>query len=112
MSIEQAQNVTTDEYRQIASFCDYLEEQALSLKARKGERTRARLIARTAFLLETKGYRNLTQADICEAGGIGVATFYQYFQNKSEICHCVMRGFIEFMELGVRSASRTRNPKL
>jgi AcrR family transcriptional regulator len=80
------------------SFCDDLDRAAAEHPGRKGERTRARLLARTAALLETRGYRKLTQADICDAAGIGVATFYQYFDNKSDICRNVMQRFIRYME--------------
>lgn len=64
---------------------------------RKGERTRDRILAETARLLNAQGFRGLRQTDICEAAGIGVATFYLYFTDKLDACGEVLRGFTRFL---------------
>lgn len=64
---------------------------------RKGERTRDRILAETARLLNERGFRGLRQTDICEAAGIGVATFYLYFTDKLDACGEVLRGFTRFL---------------
>lgn len=65
---------------------------------RKGERTRDRILAETARILNDRGFGALRQPDICEAAGIGVATFYLYFQDKLDACLHVLRGFTAFMQ--------------
>ena len=63
--------------------------------ARKGERTRARLKLWAAKMLEKMGYRDMRVSDICDGAGIGLATFYLYFENKSEITRDVLTDFLD-----------------
>jgi AcrR family transcriptional regulator len=51
---------------------------------RRGLRTRARLLAATAELLETGGLRDLRVVDIARAVGTSPATFYQYFRDVED----------------------------
>jgi AcrR family transcriptional regulator len=69
---------------------------------RKGERTRARLKASAVKVLDQTGYRDMRVSDICDAAGIGLATFYLYFQNKAEITNEVLVDFLE--DLGASRA--------
>jgi len=66
---------------------------------RKGERTRLRILAVTARLLDENGFRSLRQTQICESAEIGVATFYQYFNDKLDACKVVLSGFLDFMQV-------------
>lgn len=66
-------------------------------KKRKGERTRDRIMLATCRLLETTGFRGLRQTDICAEAGIGVATFYLYFNDKLAVCRAVLEDFIGFI---------------
>jgi AcrR family transcriptional regulator len=80
------------------SYVQHLELLALYIDGkRKGERTRDRILAVTARLLNERGFRGLKHNDICEAAGIGVATFYLYFQDKFDACRAVLKGFLEFI---------------
>lgn len=47
--------------------------------------TRERLIDTTMKLIAREGYRNTTISRICEASGVSVGTFYQYFRSKKDI---------------------------
>lgn len=80
----------------------YVEYLAAELDAagdrRKGERTRLRILAVTARLLDDHGYRALRQAQICDGAEIGVATFYQYFNDKLDACKMVLAGLLDFMQ--------------
>ena len=49
------------------------------LPGRRGLATRQRLLAATASLLETTGYRDLKVVEIAREAGTSPATFYQYF---------------------------------
>lgn len=66
-------------------------------KKRKGERTRDRVLLATARLLEATGFRGLRHTDICVEAGIGVATFYLYFEDKLAACRTVLEDFIGFI---------------
>lgn len=79
------------------SFAERLEEMAVLSEGRKGERTKARLVASTAQLLESHGLRGLTHTHVCEAADINVATFYQYFDNKTAIVAHVIELFLVFI---------------
>ena len=46
---------------------------------RKGERTRLRLKAAAARVLERIGYRDMRVSDICDEGGSALASFYFHF---------------------------------
>lgn len=80
------------------SYVRHLEQLAKDVDGkRKGERTRDRILAVTARLLNERGFRGLKHNDICEAAGIGVATFYPYFVDKFDACRAVLKGFIDFI---------------
>ena len=49
------------------------------LPGRRGLATRKRLLAATASLLETTGYRDLRVVEVAREAGTSPATFYQYF---------------------------------
>ena len=49
------------------------------LPGRRGLATRQRLLAATASLLETTGYRDLKGVEVAREAGTSPATFYQYF---------------------------------
>lgn len=49
------------------------------LPGRRGLATRQRLLAATASLLETTGYRDLKVVEVAREAGTSPATFYQYF---------------------------------
>ena len=49
------------------------------LPGRRGLATRKRLLAATASLLETTGYRDLKVVEVAREAGTSPATFYQYF---------------------------------
>lgn len=79
------------------SFCATLDARIDSSSKRKGERTRDRLKAAAAQLLEHGGYRDLRVSDINEAAGVSNALFYVYFPNKEKITEEVMTEFLEML---------------
>lgn len=52
---------------------------------RKGDRTRARLIAATIQVLGSLGYKNASVLEITKAAKVSNATFYLYFKSKAEV---------------------------
>lgn len=89
------------------SFIDHLET---ALRERppkqKGLRTRERLKVATAKVLEERGYHAMRVSDICDAAGVGLATFYLYFENKSDITLQVLSEYLEqgMGQMAVRGA--------
>jgi AcrR family transcriptional regulator len=51
----------------------------------KGERTRRRIKAATARILETKGYHAMQMADIARSAGLSHGAVYKYFENKKHV---------------------------
>jgi TetR/AcrR family transcriptional regulator, transcriptional repressor for nem operon len=77
------------------SYVQFLRDKAERPNKRKGERTRDRLLAAAAELLESKGYRDLRVSDVNEKAGVSNALFYLYFTNKEVISREVLSGFLE-----------------
>lgn len=79
-------------------YREHLEKELhLSAGKRKGERTRDRLMHAAACILESKGYRELRIADICELAEVSTATFYGYFEHRTEITLEVLTGFLRVL---------------
>lgn len=51
----------------------------------KAQRTRAALLKAAYELFTDKGYIDTSVADITEAAGVSLGTFYQYFRDRSEV---------------------------
>lgn len=60
---------------------------------KKGERTRKRLVAAAAHVLEQQGFHNMRVTDACKIAGVSQGTFYLYFENKSAIAQAVLQDF-------------------
>jgi len=67
---------------------DPLKVQDLALDGRaigeRGSRTRSRILASTATILEAVGINDLRVVDIARSVGCSPATFYQYFRDSSD----------------------------
>jgi len=85
-----------------APFAQVLARAAEQAGGRKGERTRRRLKAATAELLEEVGYRDLRVSDINERAGVSNALFYVYFENKTVVAREVLSDFVEHLERRIR----------
>lgn len=81
------------------SFSDFLLHRSLAgAQETKGERTRDRIIAAAAGLLEKGGYHQLRIVDIASGADVSPASIYQYFNNKTEITVGVMTEFLKRTE--------------
>jgi AcrR family transcriptional regulator len=77
------------------SYREYLREQMLDEEGkRKGERTRDRLLYAGACVLEEDGYRDSRVATICERAEVSTASFYTYFDNRTELAREILSGFL------------------
>ena len=54
-------------------------------RSRKGERTRARLVAAAREVFERTGFLEARVSDIAEAAGLSHGAFYHYFDSKEQI---------------------------
>lgn len=78
-------------------FSAYL--QALSLqitKVRSGEKTKLRLLAAGATLLDSTGFRELNVEDVSKSAGMAKGTFYIHFESKDEFLVELGRRYVEF----------------
>jgi TetR/AcrR family transcriptional repressor of nem operon len=77
-------------------YADYLEHQLVHLPKRtKGERTKDALKLGAIRVLDEVGYHAMRVSDLCEAAQVGSATFYLYFENKSDITLQVLTEYLE-----------------
>ncbi|UTP38311.1 TetR/AcrR family transcriptional regulator [Phenylobacterium sp. LH3H17] len=68
------------------SFVEHLKHQfATAPPAKRGLRTRQRLVIAAAQVLEQKGYHALRVTDVSDAAGVAEASFYVYFRDKKDI---------------------------
>jgi AcrR family transcriptional regulator len=80
-------------------YADYLEHQiANAPKRTKGARTKDALKLGAIKVLDDVGYHAMRVSDICDAAGVALATFYLYFENKSDITLQVLS---EYLSQGV-----------
>jgi len=76
------------------NYGDYLEfQQRANPAKRKGKRTKLRLEVAAVRALETKGFHDMRVSDVCELANVSTATFYLYFENKTEIAVAVLKEF-------------------
>ena len=65
----------------------------LAPKSRKGERTRASLIAAALRVFAERGYLNTKITDITAEAGIANGSFYNYFKDKKELLRSITTDF-------------------
>ncbi len=93
------------------SYAALLEAGLASPGRRKGERTRDKLKAATARMLEQVGYRSLRVTDVNEAAGVSNALFYVYFKNKEVIAQEVLTDFLGYFGSFADMQPRADNPE-
>ena len=80
-------------------YADYLQHLIENApKSTKGARTKDALKLGAIKVLDDVGYHAMRVSDICDAAGVALATFYLYFENKSDITLQVLS---EYLEQGV-----------
>ena len=80
-------------------YADYLQHLIENAPKRtKGARTKEALKLGAIKVLDDVGYHAMRVSDICDAAGVALATFYLYFENKSDITLQVLS---EYLEQGV-----------
>lgn len=78
-------------------FATYLEALAAEIRAtRSGEKSRLKLFAAAARLLETVGYRDLNVENISSEARLAKGTFYVYFDSKEEFLRELLRQYVAF----------------
>jgi TetR/AcrR family transcriptional regulator, ethionamide resistance regulator len=91
------------------AFCDLLSARAAGVGLRKGERTRLRLLAATAAILQEEFVHTLRIGDICAAAGVSPGTFYLYFDDKVAITTAMLKGFAQHVFDCLDAAARGAN---
>jgi AcrR family transcriptional regulator len=78
-------------------FSSYLEALAAEIRrSRSGEKSRLRLLAAGARLLETVAFRDLLVEDVCREAGLAKGTFYIYFDSKEVFLRALISQYVEF----------------
>lgn len=79
------------------SFALQLAERASTPGIRKGARTRLRLMAATARLLQEEHAHHLRVTDISIEAGVSQGTFYLYFTDKVDAITATLMDFVQFL---------------
>ena len=78
-------------------FAHYLEAKARGVPGkRSGRRTRLRLMAATADLLEEMTFDTVNVIDICNAADVAKGTFYLQFETKEEVILAIFNEYVDF----------------
>jgi AcrR family transcriptional regulator len=77
----------------IRSYSETLAAASRAPGLRKGERTRLRLLAATADLLQTTFFHALRVTDICSHARVSQGTFYLYFADRADIVTRLLTDF-------------------
>ncbi len=81
----------------VVRFAAYLRALAADIrKPRSGEKTRLRLMAEGAVLLETAGFRELNVEDVCKAADLAKGTFYIHFGSKDVFLEELAARYVAF----------------
>lgn len=89
-----------------APFSEILSAAADEPGLRKGERTRLRLMAATAGLLQETFFHNLRIVDVCRQAGVSQGTFYLYFKDKMDVATATLSKFAHHVFELMRVAGR------
>lgn len=91
-------------------FSSYLEALATEIRrSRSGEKSRLRLLAAGARLLETVGFRDLLVEDVCREASLAKGTFYIYFESKEVFLRALMNQYVEFERNTYPASSPSRS---
>ena len=78
-------------------FSSYLEALAQEIRrSRSGEKSRLKLLAAGARLLESSGFRDLLVEDVCREASLAKGTFYIYFESKEGFLLALLGQYVEF----------------
>jgi AcrR family transcriptional regulator len=82
---------------EIIRYATYLSASAQEIrKSRSGEKSKLKLMAAAARVLETVGYRDLLVEAVCQEAGVAKGTFYIYFTGKDVFLKDLARGYVNF----------------
>jgi len=89
--------IAADHVAEPIKFAHYLEAMALGVPGkRSGRRTRLKLMAATAKLLEEMVFTEMNVIDICNQADVAKGTFYLQFEAKEDIILAIFEEYIEF----------------
>ncbi len=82
---------------EVIRYATYLSAAAQEIKkSRSGEKSRLKLMAAAARVLETVDYRDLLVESVCQEAGVAKGTFYIYFAGKDVFLKDLARGYVNF----------------
>ena len=81
-----------------------------SARSRQREQTRRRIEQEALRQFRARGFHDVTVADICDAAGVGPATFYRHFPTKEEVVFAYWGDFVHALRAAV-AATPTDLPR-
>lgn len=92
---------------QAIRFANYLEAMALDGKrGTRGERSKLRLMATGARLLDSCGYQDLKIEDVAAAARLAKGTFYIYFKTKDDFLRELVQRYCDFEQQTIPRSSQ------
>lgn len=79
--------------------------ETIGLRKRKKFQARQTILTAAAQQFESQGFANTSIADIMQAAGLGVGTFYNYFGSKEEVLLTLAKNLREDVEAEISAAS-------
>lgn len=79
--------------------------ETIGLRKRKKFQARQRILTAAAQQFECQGFANTSIADIMQAAGLSVGTFYNYFGSKEEVLLTLAKNLREDVEAEISAAS-------
>ena len=79
--------------------------ETIGLRKRKKFQARQTILTAAAQQFERQGFANTSIADIMQAAGLGVGTFYNYFSSKEEVLLTLAKNLREDVEAEISAAS-------
>jgi AcrR family transcriptional regulator len=81
----------------VIRFATYLQAAATEIrKARSAQKSRLKLLAAGARVLDSTDYRDILVEDVCHEAGVAKGTFYIYFTSKDEFLRALAAMYIDF----------------
>lgn len=92
-------------------YASYVEAQAAEIKGtRSAKKTRLRLLAALARLLETSDFNAIKVLDITKEAGLAKGTFFIYFKTKEDVVAELSKEYLEFERATLPQIQESEDP--
>ena len=80
----------------------------IKLREQKKQMYRQRILEAASLQFERQGFSETSIADIMKTAGLGVGTFYNYFESKEEILLALLKSIANKVEQAVEKGIKAK----